>query len=103
MYSLLVTVAEDALNLGINELSGRLAVRHGGAEGKSLTGPQTAVARCQRNRTQLVAHAPSGHHLAGELCGQLQIGFSPAGTGAVHHLLGHPTSKGSANSCAQIS
>src|SRR5690606_10592166 len=82
---LVMALPDDALHLRIDQLRRLLAVWPG-YEHAAASNPIVRPWR-ELDHTQLIAHAPAGHHLAGERCRLFNVVLGAGGAAAVDDLL----------------
>src|SRR5579859_6569831 len=98
-----VALLEDPLDLGVDDLRGRLAVRLGAAEAAEwLAGEKRVFAGRKRDRPELFAHTPASDHLAGQISGLLHVVFGARRAAAVDPLFGPATTHRAGDPGAEI-
>src|SRR6185312_6856859 len=82
---LLMALANDRPNLGIDHTRGRLA--EWPLSAKPTAGQIRILTWRKLHHAELIAHAPSSHHVSREVRGLLDVAFSTGGFGAVDNFL----------------
>ena len=95
---LTLTFLDNAANLGVDQLSGGLAVRLVLERRR-----QAVVLRCGKaDRTELLAHPPAQHHVPGDLRHLLEVVLGTGRDHAIDELLGRAATQSAGDARPQI-
>ena len=98
-----VALLQDPLDFIVDDLRRCLAVRLRGSEhAKAITAQERIFARCQRDRSELLAHAPACNHLARQVRCLLDVVFGARRSPPVHGLFGRATAHRARDPRAQV-